>query len=73
MLAAGGGYLDRQYYDFFILRKSELDVSKIRFQESEVQQIRLVSVSELNRLIENKEVVDRSETYRALLEYIFRG
>jgi len=71
----GGGatsYLDRQYYDFFILRKNQIDIAKIKFQESEVQQIKMVSVSELTRMVENKEVVERDETYKTLFDYLYR-
>ena len=65
-------HFDRQYYDFFVLRKSKIDLSKIKFQESEVQKLKLVSISELQDMIEKKQVVERDETYKALFEYLFR-
>ena len=65
-------HMDRQYYDFFILRKSEIDISKIKFQESEVQQIKLVTLTELVQMIENKKIVERPEVYNELVNYLFR-
>ena len=65
-------HFDRQYYDFFVLRKPKIDLATIKFQESEVQQLKLVSISELQQMIENKQVVERDETYNALFEYLFR-
>lgn len=65
-------HMDRQYYDFFVLRKPQIDIGKIKFQESEVQKIKLVTITELKEMIENKMVVERDETYSALFEYLYR-
>lgn len=61
---------DKQFYDFFVLRVPEIDVSKIKMQKSEVQQVKLVSISELESLIGEHKVVERNETYAALFEYL---
>ena len=65
-------YIERQFYDFFILRKNGLRTEDIKVQESEVEQIKFVSVSELNEMIENKEIVERTPIYKELMNYIFR-
>jgi len=65
-------HFDRQFYDFFILRKPKIDITKIKYQESEVQKLKLASVPELQEMIDNKVVVERDETYKALFEYLFR-
>lgn len=65
-------YIERQFYDFFILRKNGLRTEDIKVQESEVEQIKFVSVSELNEIIENKEIVERTPIYKELMNYIFR-
>ena len=57
-------YIERQFYDFFILRKNGLRTEDIKVQESEVEQIKFVSVSELNEMIENKEIVERTTIYK---------
>lgn len=65
-------HYDRQFYDFFILRQSGLRKDNIKFQESEVQNIKFVSISELNEMREKNLLVDREECYNALAEYLFR-
>ena len=65
-------HFDRQFYDFFILRKPKIDITKIKYQESEVQKLKLASIPELQEMIDNKVVVERDETYKALFEYLFR-
>ena len=65
-------YIERQFYDFFILRKNGLRTEDIKVQESEVEQIKFVSVSELYEMIENKEIVERTPIYKELMNYIFR-
>lgn len=65
-------YMDRQYHDFFILRKNGLKEEDIKIQESEVEKVKFVDVSELNNMIENKEVVERDALYKELMDYLFR-
>ncbi len=65
-------HFDRQYYDFFILRQFGLTENNIRFQSSEVQAIKFVTISELNRMREENLLVNRDECYNALSEYLFR-
>ena len=65
-------HMDRQYYDFFILRKQGLVESNIKFQGSEVEQIKFVSLSELNEMREKNILVERNECYDELSNYLFR-
>lgn len=65
-------FIERQFYDFFILRKSDLKIENIKFQESEIQAIRFCSMTELRELIENKQIVERKEVYSELENYIFK-
>ncbi|MCI8346763.1 MAG: NUDIX domain-containing protein [Bacilli bacterium] len=65
-------HYDRQFYDFFILRQSGLRTENIRFQESEVQDIKFVSINELNRMREENLLVPRDECYDELSNYLFR-
>lgn len=65
-------FIERQFYDFFILRKNDLILENIKFQESEVQAIKFVSISELNAMREQDLLVQRDECYDTLTEYLFR-
>lgn len=65
-------FIERQFYDFFILRQSGLTAENITFQDSEVQAIKFVNISELNKMREKSLLVERNEVYDALSEYLFR-
>lgn len=65
-------FIERQFYDFFILRKNDLSIDKIKFQESEVQAIKFCSMSELRDIINNNQIVERNEVYSELENYIFK-
>lgn len=65
-------FIENQFYDFFILRKDDIDISNIRFQESEVQAIKFVSLSELNQMRTENNIVQRDEVYDVLSSYLFR-
>lgn len=65
-------HLDRQYYDFFILRQEGLNENNIKFQTSEVQAIKFVTISELNDMREKNLMVKRDECYNELSNYLFR-
>ncbi len=65
-------FIERQFYDFFILRKNNIDINNIKFQESEVQAIKFVSLSELRELMALNKLVKRDEVYNELESYIFK-
>lgn len=64
-------YYDRQFFDFFILRKENLKIEDIKIQNSEVQAIKWVSLSELKEMIEKKAVIERDAVYKEIENYIF--
>ncbi len=65
-------FIERQFYDFFILRQEGLTDENIKMQESEVQAIKFVTVQELDELRKNNLLVEREEVYSVLIEYLFR-
>ena len=65
-------YIERQFYDFFIYRRNDLKIENIKVQESEVERVKFVDISELNSMIENKELVERDEVYKELKNFLFR-
>ncbi len=65
-------HYDRQFYDFFILRQNGLTDTNIKFQSSEVQAIKFVTINELNEMRENNLIVNRDECYDELSSYLFR-
>ena len=65
-------FIERQFYDFFILRKNDIDINKTKFQESEVQAIKFVNINELNEMRGQNILVERDECYDELSAYLFR-
>lgn len=65
-------FIENQFYDFFILRKENLDIKDIRMQESEVQAIKFVTVNELIDMCDKKIIVDRKPVYDELINYLHK-
>lgn len=65
-------FIERQFYDFFILRTSGVDDKTLYFQKEEVQAVKFVDLSTIQKMIENKEIVDRPEVYQILTNFLFR-
>ena len=64
-------FIERQFYDLFVLRKNDLDIENITMQEEEVQSVKFCSISELRQLRKTKDLVPREEVYTVLEKYIF--
>lgn len=65
-------YIENQYYDFFILRKNGIRIEHVRMQESEVQDVKFVSLLELEQILQSNEIVKREPVYNALRDYLYR-
>lgn len=65
-------FIERQFYDFFILRTTGIDDKTLYFQTDEVQAVKFVDLTELQRMEEKNELVDRPEVYKVLTNYLFR-
>ncbi len=65
-------FIENQFYDFFVLRQNGLNKDSIKFQKEEVQNVDFVTISQLNEMRKNGELVEREEVYEVLNEYLFR-
>ena len=65
-------FIERQFYDLFILREFGLDEKTIHFQKDEVQNVKFVDLQDIQQMQENNEIVSRPEVYDILLKYLFR-
>ncbi len=65
-------FIERQYYDFFILRVFGLDDKVLRFQKEEVQAVKFCDLSTIQDMIDNKLIVERPEIYNVLANFLFR-
>ncbi len=63
-------YMDKQIYDCYIVNKQEIDIKNIKIQESEVEQVKLCELSEFNKLVQDKKVMNREELYNEIKKYL---
>lgn len=65
-------FIERQYYDFFILRTTGVDDKTLYFQKEEVQAVKFVDLATIQKMIEKNELVERPEVYKVLMNFLFR-
>lgn len=65
-------FIERQFYDFFILRTTGVDAETLYFQKSEVQAVKFVDLATIQKMEENNELVERHEVYQVLTNFLFR-
>ncbi len=68
----GENFIERQFYDFFILRTSGVDDKTLYFQKEEVQAVKFVDLLEIQKMVDNNEIVERPEVYKVLTNFLFR-
>lgn len=65
-------FIERQFYDFFILRTSGVDDKTLDFQLEEVQAVKFVNLNELQKMIDEHEIIERPEIYKILTNFLFK-
>ena len=65
-------YIDNQFYDFYIIKKDGLRIEDITVQKSEVETAMFVDINKLNKMVEEKQVVERNIVYETLNNYLFK-
>ena len=57
-------------FDFYMVKTDVIDVSKIKLQESEVEQVNLCNLEEVQSMLFNSLVVERKPIYEVLIKYL---
>lgn len=65
-------FIERQFYDFFILRTKGVDDKTLYFQTDEVQAVKFVDLTEMQKMIDENVIVERPEVYKVLTNFLFR-
>lgn len=65
-------FIERQFYDVFILREFGLDDKTIHFQKEEVQAVKFVDLMDIKQMEDEGILVPRPEVYEVLLKYLFQ-
>lgn len=63
-------YIDNLFVDCYVVQLDSIDINNIKKQESEVAQIRLCSIDEIMKLIDENRVLPRESFYDELLDYL---
>ena len=63
-------YRDNQIYDCYIVKREQIDLTDIKMQESEVEQVKLCNLKEFREIIENGNIMERDELYKKIIEYL---
>lgn len=64
-----GKFIENEYDYVYVLEK-DIDVSTIKLQEEEVEDVKFVPVEELARLLENGKVVKRLGVWDDVINYV---
>ena len=57
-------------FDFYLVKTEVIDVSKIKIQESEVEQVKLCNIEEVENMLSKNVVVERKPVYEVLIKYL---
>lgn len=60
-------YIDNQFYDFYIVKNSKIDINNIKIQKSELQAVKFVDKNTLNKMRDEKIIVERKPIYDELI------
>lgn len=64
----GEPLVDRQRFDCYVMRKTHIDVDTLQLQSSEVQSVKLCTITEFRKMIEFGEMVNRMPLYEKVIE-----
>ena len=53
-----------------ILTREQIDLTDIKMQESEVQQVKLCNLKEFSEIIKNGNIMERDEFYKKIIKYL---
>ena len=57
-------------FDFYLVRTEVIDLAKIKIQKSEVEQVKLCDLEEVQGMLLNNLVVERKPVYETLIKYL---
>ena len=63
-------YIDNQIYDCYIVKREQIELTDIKMQESEVEQVKLCNLKEFSEIIKNGNIMERDEFYKKIIKYL---
>ena len=63
-------FYSNHIFDVYLVKTEVIDISKIKIQKSEVEQVKLCDLEEVQGMLLNKLVVERKPVYEVLIKYL---
>ena len=63
-------YIENLFFDCYLIEKDNIDLSQIKMQASEVEQVKLCNIDEVMKLVIDKKVLPRDRLYEELEYYL---
>ena len=63
-------YIENLFFDCYLIEKDNIDLSQIKMQASEVEQVKLCDIDEVMKLVIDKKVLPRDRLYEELEYYL---
>lgn len=63
-------YTANHIYDFYLVKKENINLNDIKMQESEVSNVKICNLNEVKKMVLNEEVVNRGEVYERIFTYL---
>lgn len=63
-------FYSNHIFDFYLVQANKIDLAKIKIQESEVEQIKLCNLAQVQEMLSENLVVKRKPIYEFLIKYL---
>ena len=63
-------FYSNHIFDFYLVKTEVIDVLKVKIQESEVEQVKLCNIEEVENMLSKNVVVERKPVYEVLIKYL---
>ena len=63
-------FYSNHIFDFYLVQTNKIDLAKIKIQESEVEQIKLCNLAQVQEMLSENLVVKRKPIYEFLIKYL---
>ena len=63
-------YIDNQIYDCYIVKREQINLTDVKIQESEVEQVKLCNLKEFSEIIKNGNIMERDEFDKKIIKYL---
>lgn len=63
-------FISNHLFDFYLVKRNQIDLNQIKIQESEVEQVKLCDKKEVKEMLNENITVERKLVYEKLINYL---